>query len=219
MTDSNTVEAVAQDLWGALVRQCASTRPELHHEVKVLVQVKESDIAAAITALQSLGWQSPSESTAENTALLVALADIRIKTGVGATPMLTELAEAIASKQKAEVEAARVAAQREAFARAKHAFLAETKKWIDPNGSPEKQYANDVAFRVLDKLRALSPSPGPWQRVPEGTPIEDAAIWAREKAAMKRPFDEVDLELQAELQKDCLSDLDKAHAMISEVKP
>jgi hypothetical protein len=41
---------VIEVIWRKLVEQCASTRPEWHHEVKCLVQVKQDDTAKALTA-------------------------------------------------------------------------------------------------------------------------------------------------------------------------
>ena len=151
MTDSKTVEAVALTILSA----------------KLQGKDETGQAESAIASLQSLGWRLPDDATAENTALLVSLADIRIKTGVGATPMLNELAEAISSKQKADVEAACVAAQRDAFNRVASKFDSVIER-IRNAGDDESLDAIPDLEGIAASIRALSPLPGPCPLGPEG---------------------------------------------------
>ena len=66
-----------------------------------------------------------------------------------------------------DVEAACVAAQRDAFRGAENVVLREKANWHEITGNPCERHAQAI--------RALSPSPGPWPRVPEGFVVAETA--------------------------------------------
>ncbi len=111
-------------------------------------------------------------------------------------------------RSPAEVAEIDKAAQAEMKERAAKVACDNAEKW------------NGYGIAVL--IRDLTPSSGPWQRVPEGFCVvreeERINIYDRMRAVEKRAYDEVEKELQEEMSKANADFLAKALAMLAEVK-
>ena len=91
--------------------------------------------------------------TVEAVALTILSAKLRGKDETGQAESAITALKSLGYLSPADVEAACVAAQREAFENA---------------AKVAHKYPGGIAADIENKIRALSPSPGPFKRVPEG---------------------------------------------------